>query len=71
MTKLNLKYSEYQTYVDNNSEWKQEDLEFPTFYMYLLYESGGDFKTYSKILGYENYEEFINDYNEIIKNEKI
>ena len=38
--------------------------EFPNLYMVLLYESGGDFTTYSKILGYNDIEVFNRDYNE-------
>ena len=38
--------------------------EFPNLYMVLLYESGGDFVTYAKILGYENIELFYKHYDE-------
>ena len=38
--------------------------EFPDLYMLLLYESGGDFKTFSSILGYSSYPDFIKDFEE-------
>ncbi len=55
MNKLINKYSDFEF----NSE-------FPNLYMILLYESGGDFITYSRILNYENYEDFVNDYDEFV-----
>ena len=36
--------------------------EFPDLYMLLLYESGGDFKCYSKLMGYEDYSDFVKDF---------
>ena len=39
--------------------------EFPNLYMILLYCSGGDFLTLSKSMGYESYEEFEKDFEEI------
>jgi hypothetical protein len=36
--------------------------EFPNLYFVLLYESGGDFETYSKIIGYDNYKNFKDDF---------
>lgn len=41
--------------------------EFPDLYHVLLYESGGDFETYSKVLGYEDYDDFIKDYEKLLK----
>lgn len=42
--------------------------EFPDLYMLLLYESGGDFDTYSKILGYDSPDDFDREFKEF--NEK-
>jgi hypothetical protein len=39
--------------------------EFPDLYHKILYESGGDFLTYSKLLGYNDYQDFLDDYNKI------
>lgn len=36
--------------------------EFPNLYMILLYESGGDFECYSRILGYTDFGQFLTDY---------
>ena len=41
-------------------DWSEE---FPNLYYILLYESGGDFKTYAEIAGYESYTDFVIDYN--------
>lgn len=38
--------------------------EFSSLTDLLLYESGGDFKTYAKIIGYSNYESFQTDFEE-------
>lgn len=67
MNGLNNKYQEYQDYLNNNFEYNPKELEFPTFYSFLLYESGGDFQTYSKLLGYNSYDEFLTDFNIIHK----
>ncbi len=40
-------------------EWSSE---FPNLYQLLLYESGGDFDSYSRILGYESVESFDKDF---------
>ncbi len=48
-------------------QWKQCTDEFETFYLFILYESSGDFKTYSKLIGYDNYEDFANDYELLMK----
>ncbi len=39
--------------------------EFPDLFHIILYESGGDFGCYSKLLGYENYNDFVNDFTEL------
>ena len=53
MTILEQKYSEFPF-----------NEEFTDLYMLLLYESGGDFLSYSKILGYEDIKFFYKDFNE-------
>jgi len=55
MTILEQKYKEF-----NFNE------EFTDLYILLLYESGGDFKTYSSIIGYTDYSQFIQDLVEFI-----
>jgi hypothetical protein len=37
--------------------------EFPNIYYILLYESGGDFKTYAKLNNYASYEDFVKEYD--------
>ena len=53
MNKLEEKYKDFEF-----------DEEFPNIYMKVLYDSGGDFNTFSKLLGYTYYPTFINDLTE-------
>jgi hypothetical protein len=53
---MNTLIKKYQNFPFNH--------EFPNLYYLLLYESGGDFKCYSKILGYDDYDEFLKDYED-------
>ena len=46
------------------SNWKPNE-EFPSYYLMTLYESGGDFSTYIKQIGYPDLSTFLEDMNEL------
>ena len=39
--------------------------EFPNLFLICLYESGGDFQTFSELIGYSDFELFLADFKQL------